>query len=102
MTARSVPRRSSPTPVGGGGEVCANELTGESALVMVEIAGRRIAFKADQRTPLTIGESAGIRADPARTCFFDTATASPPDPHRFASPRGHVRRGRFSGYGNRC
>ena len=55
-------------------EVYANELTGESVLVTVEFGGRRIAAKADRHTRKTIGETVGIRVDPAHTYLFDVAT----------------------------
>ena len=55
-------------------EVYASELTGESVLVTVEIEGRRIAAKADRHTRLGIGESIGIRVDPAHTYLFDAAS----------------------------
>ena len=55
-------------------EVYANELTGESVLVTVEIAGRRIAAKAERHTRLAIGEPVGIRVDPAHAYLFDEAT----------------------------
>ena len=55
-------------------EVYASELTGESVLVTVEIAGRRIAAKADRHTRLAIGETVGILVDPAHTYLFDTAS----------------------------
>ena len=55
-------------------EVYANELTGESVLVTVEVAGRRIAAKADRHTRKAIGETVGIRVDPARAYLFDAAS----------------------------
>ena len=55
-------------------EVYASELTGESVLVTVEIAGRRLAAKADRHTRLAIGETVGIRVNPARTYLFDAAS----------------------------
>ena len=55
-------------------EVYASELTGESVLVTVEIAGRRIAAKADRHTRKAIGEAVGIRVNPARTYLFDPAS----------------------------
>ena len=55
-------------------EVYASELTGESVLVTVEIAGRRIAAKADRHTRLGIGERVGIRVDPTHTYLFDAAS----------------------------
>ena len=55
-------------------EVYASELTGESVLVTVEIEGRRIAAKAGRHTRLAIGETVGIRVDPAHTYFFDAAS----------------------------
>ena len=55
-------------------EVYASELTGESVLVTVEIAGRRIAAKADRQTRRAIGEAVGIRVDSSRTYLFDTAS----------------------------
>ena len=55
-------------------EVYACELTGESVLVTVEIAGRRIAAKAGRHTRLGIGETVGIRVDPAHVYLFDAAT----------------------------
>ena len=54
--------------------VYASELTGESVLVTVEIAGRRIAAKADRHTRKAIGETVGIRIDPAHTYVFDAAS----------------------------
>ena len=54
--------------------VYASELTGESVLVTVEIAGRRIAAKADRHTRKAIGETVGIRIDPAHTYMFDAAS----------------------------
>ena len=54
-------------------EVYASELTGESVLVTVEIAGRRIAAKADRHTRLGIGETVGIRVDPDHVYLFDAA-----------------------------
>ena len=54
--------------------VYASELTGESVLVTVEIAGRRIAAKADRHTRLAIGETVGIRVDPDHVYLFDAAT----------------------------
>ena len=56
-------------------EVYANELTGESVLVTVQVAGRRIAAKADRHTRRAIGETVGIRVDPAHTYLFDAASA---------------------------
>ena len=55
-------------------EVYANELTGESVLVTVEIAGRRIAAKADRHTRLGIGETVGIRVGATHTYLFDAAS----------------------------
>lgn len=55
-------------------EVYASELTGESVLVTVETAGRRIAAKADRHTRKAIGERVGIRVDPARAYLFDAAS----------------------------
>jgi len=55
-------------------EVYASELTGESVLVTVEVAGRRIAAKADRHTRKAIGETVGIRVDPAHTYLFDAAS----------------------------
>ena len=55
-------------------EVYASELTGESVLVTVELAGRRIAAKADRHTRKAIGETVGIRVDPARTYAFDATS----------------------------
>ena len=68
-------------------EVYACELTGESVLVTVEVAGRRIAAKAERHTQLGIGETVGIRVDPAHvqeatygvSSTRRPATASPPD-----------------------
>ena len=54
--------------------VYASELTGESVLVTVEIAGRRIAAKADRHTRLGIGEAVGIRVDPDHVYLFDATT----------------------------
>ena len=52
-------------------EVYASELTGESVLVTVEIADRRLAAKADRHTRKSIGETVGIRVNPAHTYLFD-------------------------------
>ena len=54
--------------------VYASELTGESALVTVEVAGRRIAAKADRHTRKAIGETVGIRVNPAHAYLFDAAS----------------------------
>ena len=43
-------------------------------LVTVEVAGRRIAAKADRHTRKAIGETVGIRVDPAHTYLFDAAS----------------------------
>jgi len=55
-------------------EVYASELTGESVLVTVEVAGRRLPAKADRHTRKAIGETVGIRVDPAHTYLFDAAS----------------------------
>ena len=55
-------------------EVYASELTGESVLVTVKIGGRRLAAKADRHTRKEIGETVGIRVDPAYTYLFDAAS----------------------------
>ena len=55
-------------------EVYASELTGESVLVTVEVAGRRIAAKAGRHTRLAIGETVGVRMAPAHVYLFDAAT----------------------------
>ena len=55
-------------------EVYASELTGESVLVTVEVADRRLAAKADRHTRKTIGETVGIRVDPDHTYLFDAAS----------------------------
>ena len=55
-------------------DVYASELTGESVLVTVELEGRRIAAKADRHTRKAIGETVGIRVDPAHTYVFDAAS----------------------------
>ena len=55
-------------------EVYACELTGESVLVTVELAGRRIAAKADRHTRKAIGETVGIRVDSAHAHLFDAAS----------------------------
>ena len=54
--------------------VYASELTGESVLVTVEAGGRRIAAKADRHTRKAIGETVGIRIDPAHAYLFDAAS----------------------------
>ena len=55
-------------------EVYASELTGESVLVTVEVAGRRIAAKAGRHTRKAIGEPVGIRVDPTHAYLFDAAS----------------------------
>ena len=55
-------------------EVYASELTGESVLVTVEVAGRRIAARAGRHTRKAIGETVGIRVDPAHAFLFDAAS----------------------------
>ena len=55
-------------------EVYASELTGESVLVTVQVAGRRIAAKADRHTRKAIGETVGIRVAPSHVHLFDAAS----------------------------
>ena len=54
--------------------VYASELTGESVLVTVEVGGRRLAAKAGRHTRKAIGETVGIRIDPAHAYLFDAAS----------------------------
>ena len=61
--------REAPTP-----RVHASEPSGESILVTVELAGGRIAARAGRGPRLVIGESVGIRVDPAHTCLFAAAS----------------------------
>ena len=55
-------------------EVHASEPSGESILVTVELAGGCIAARAGRGPRLVIGESVGIRVDPAHTCLFAAAS----------------------------
>ena len=57
-------------------EVYASELTGESVLVTVEVAGRRLAAKADRHTRKAIGEPVGIRVQPDHTYLFDASSGN--------------------------
>ena len=57
-------------------EVYASELTGESVLVTVEVAGRRLAAKADRHTRKAIGETVGIRVEPDHTYLFDASSGN--------------------------
>ncbi|MET0428076.1 MAG: ABC transporter ATP-binding protein [Microvirga sp.] len=54
--------------------VYAFELTGESVLVTVTVAGRQFSARGDRHFRCEIGDSIGIAFDPARTYLFDAAS----------------------------
>ena len=54
--------------------VYAFELTGESVLVTVTVAGKHLAARADRHFRCQIGDNVGIRFDAARTYLFDEKT----------------------------
>ncbi len=54
--------------------VYAFELTGESVLVTVTVGKRHFAARADRHFRCQIGDTVGIRMDPARTYLFDQKT----------------------------
>ncbi|MBL8701774.1 MAG: ABC transporter ATP-binding protein [Alphaproteobacteria bacterium] len=54
--------------------VYAFELTGESVLVTVTIAGKHIAARGDRHFRCEIGDRIGISFDPARSYLFDAAS----------------------------
>jgi multiple sugar transport system ATP-binding protein len=54
--------------------VYAFELTGESVLVTVTVAGKQLAARADRHFRSQIGDRVGIRFDPVRTYLFDAAS----------------------------
>ena len=54
--------------------VYAFELTGESVLVTVTVAGRQFSARGDRHFRCEIGDSIGITFDPARTYLFDAAS----------------------------
>ena len=54
--------------------VYAFELTGESVLVTVTVAGKQLAARADRHFRCRIGDNVGVRFDAARTYLFDATT----------------------------
>jgi multiple sugar transport system ATP-binding protein len=54
--------------------VYAFELTGESVLVTVTVGGRHLSARGDRHFRCEIGDSVGMRFDPARAYLFDAAS----------------------------